>query len=192
MVVVDVLEASAKRIDVIDQWIELIQTDGPQIWVGLWISVLAIGFVLCAGNLRRQVLIGIAILLWGASYTYYQEFYVMPIARYAWFPYWVLVETTLLIATVHANQINTFCSAKLNIIERGVTAAELRQESIILVFCALSISTNIFQLASALAGFGRLTGVFYDFSNRLLLSTLVIVLVVPGISRVNFLKEREV
>jgi len=151
--------------------------------------VLAIGFALCAGNIRRQLLIGVVIVLWGTTYTYYDAFYVMPIATYTWFPYWVMMEGALLLTAVYAEPISNYIADKFKLKRTQVTAQELRQESIIIVLSLLSIFTDVGQLGSALAGYGRITGEYYDHFNRLAFGLVVLALITPGKSGLKALVD---
>jgi len=173
----------------LNQWAEAIETYGSQVWIGFCVVALTLGFALCAGNIRRQLLIGMVIVFWGTSLIYYDAFYVMPIAAYAWFPHWVLIEGTLLLTVVYAKPISDYLANKLHLKPHKATAQELRQESIVMVLCLLSISTDIGQLGSALAGYGRITGEYYDHLNRLFYSILVLTLVTPGKSGLKALMD---
>lgn len=180
---------SATRKRMIDSFIKLLTEYGNSTWVALCVVLLFLGFALCVGNFRRQVLIGVIIVFWGGSLTFYDSFYVMPIARYAWFPYWVLLETILLLAVFYAEPISNYIAKKYNFKKQKITKKELQQELIVCALCLLSIFTDIGQLGSALAGTGRITGEYYDHANRLLLSLSVIVLIAPGKKGLLIIRE---
>lgn len=173
----------------LDKFLILLAEYGNSTWVALCVVFLFLGFALCAGNTRRQILIGVVLVFWGASLTFYESFYMMPIARYTWFPFWILLETILLLAAFYASTLTEFVSNQFKLNKQTVTKSELQQEFIICVLCLISIFTNIGQLGSALAGTGRVTGEYYDHINRLLLSLSVIVLITPGKKGLTLLKD---
>jgi len=169
--------------------VEAIQTNANKIWIGFCVVALTFGFALCAGNIRRQLLIGVLIVFWGTSMSYYDVFYVSDFATYAWFPYWVALEGILLLTVVYAKPISDYIAHKLHLKSTQVTAQELRQESIIIVLSLLSIFTDVGQLGSALAGYGRITGEYYNHFNRLAFSLVVLALVAPGKSGLKALVD---
>jgi len=173
----------------IDQWIELVQTHGYPVWVGLCVLCLSFGFAFCAGNIRRQILIGYISTIWGVTCFYYTDFYNAPIARYLWFPHWVVIQVSMIIFIFYLKEItDSFCS-RFNLKSRKVKPEELRQELIVAVLALLLTFADIAQLGSALSGTGRQTAPYYDDACRILLSTIIIALVLPGKSGLQALKD---
>lgn len=171
------------------QWIESIQTHGPQIWVGLCVLVLTFGMILCAGNLRRQILIGVVLFFWGITQTYYSSFYSAPFARYWWFPYWVFLDGIIIISIVFVDDIKFWLAKRFQLGFTRVTKDELNQELVITVLSFIMVFAHIAQLGSALAGLGRATAEAYDMINRLGFGVMVIALILPGKLGLTALKD---
>lgn|GEM_PF-3149042 len=173
----------------IESLLEAIKSHGHQTWVGLCVFVMIAGFFLCVGNLRRRVLIGYVILIWGISFSYYEDFYNAPIARYLWFPYWVVLQGSMILFINYLDQTTAYFAIKMRIVPQGLKTEELRQESVVTGVAIVLIVVDIGQLGSALAGYGRATSQYYDDICRLMLSVAVIALVVPGFSGLKALKD---
>ncbi|WP_444994122.1 hypothetical protein [Aliikangiella sp. IMCC44359] len=172
-----------------NQWIDTVIENGHSIWVGLSVSLLSIGFVLCFGNLRRQILLGLMIFLWGISQFIYNDFYYSPIAQYAWFPYWVLLSGVMILSIYFIENITSILSIRFNLKVQKVKPEELKQELVIAIAFLLAVFLHVLQLASALYGTGGDTAEIYDQGNRLLFSVIIIAFILPGRRGLKALKD---
>ncbi|MET1253826.1 hypothetical protein [Aliikangiella maris] len=120
------------------------------------------------------------IAFWGVSQTFYTDFYNAPIARYLWFPYWVVLECITIFSIYYAKPLTLYCARQFNLKANSPSRDELHQELIIAVLAFIALCSNIFQLASALSGYGFETAEIYTLINRLTLGMTVIALIIPG------------
>ncbi len=173
----------------IDLFLELVKTHGLQIWVGLCVFVLIVGFALCAGNPRRQLLIALFIILWGINTSFHEEFYNAPIARYFWFPYWVTLQGAIILFIYHLEKISKLFCCRYHLEYRAPSKDELIQEAIVAIALLLLCVLDVLQLGSALYGMGRATASYYDDACRLFGSLAVIAMIIPSKNGLQFIKE---
>lgn len=173
----------------VSEFLKLLGTHGLQVWVGLCVFVLIVGFALCAGNFRRQLLIGLFITLWGINTSFHESFYNAPIARYLWFPYWVVLQSFIIVFIYHLESISKYLCALLSAKYVSPTKDELMQESVVAISAFFLCVLDVSQLASALNGTGRVTAPYYDDACRLFGSLAVIALIIPSKKGLKFLKE---
>jgi len=176
-----VLQGFVKTDDMTSSFIEAVQANAAGVWVGLCVTALFLAFFLCFGNLRRQILILVVVAMWSATLPFYKQFYNMPIAQFAWFPFWVLMESVLLFIICFIEPITNFVARLLNIENTTIAVRSERVQEFFVIFsCVACVFINIVQLGSALLGYGRETAGYYDFFNRLFLSMAVLALITPA------------
>lgn len=171
------------------QWTELFLTHGYYLWIGLCVFVLAIGFALCANNVRRQILICAVLFFVGIGLSYYEEFYNAPIARYLWFPHWVFLESCLILLVYYIEPVHLYICSVFKVAPKKIDSKELQQEKTFAIICLLLLMSELAQLASALYGTGRTTAGIYDHTWQLLVTVAVLVLVLPGKTGLTALKD---